>query len=261
MALLCSSGAGREAGAGLAPRGWFGALRAEPASPCSSGRSASLHNRLASATHVAASGPRLPSRCAGLGSSRRWDGLGAWPFSAAFAAAEIGLAPSPPRAPAARAGTFEVVAVPGCLRSTDDRPTNLLPRRSRWAGVGRRLSKPRQVLCGGGVRGRACLSWKSVHRRLIFCRRAAPRQKAPPWGAASRRRSVGAFFCEFTPDPDAKRLQGNPEGAQRQEPGPCPSAAPVKKPKGCTLTSCAGLGTQRKSRTAISCAGLATQKP
>ncbi|HWK71842.1 MAG TPA: efflux RND transporter permease subunit [Burkholderiaceae bacterium] len=29
----------------------------------------------------------------------------------------------------------------------------------------------------------------------FFCRRAAPRQKAPPWGAASRRRSVGAFFC------------------------------------------------------------------
>ncbi len=28
----------------------------------------------------------------------------------------------------------------------------------------------------------------------FFCRRAAPRQKAPPWGAASRRRSVGAFF-------------------------------------------------------------------
>src|SRR3546814_9971363 len=27
-----------------------------------------------------------------------------------------------------------------------------------------------------------------------FCRRAAPRQKAPPSGAASRRRSVGAFF-------------------------------------------------------------------
>src|SRR3546814_4243226 len=30
--------------------------------------------------------------------------------------------------------------------------------------------------------------------RAFFCRRAAPRQKAPPSGAASRRRSVGAFF-------------------------------------------------------------------
>src|SRR5690606_26851195 len=30
---------------------------------------------------------------------------------------------------------------------------------------------------------------------LFFCRRTAPRQKAPPWGAASRRRSVGAFFA------------------------------------------------------------------
>ncbi|VFR40356.1 hypothetical protein ANT2_1425 [plant metagenome] len=28
---------------------------------------------------------------------------------------------------------------------------------------------------------------------LFFCRRAAPRQKAAPWGAASRRRGVGAW--------------------------------------------------------------------
>src|SRR5690606_13264425 len=61
-----------------------------------------------------------------------------------------------------------------------------LPRRSRWAGDGRRLSKPPQLLCAGGVRGRACLSTKSVR---------------------------GTDFCEFAPDPGAKRLQGNPEGA------------------------------------------------
>ena len=66
------------------------------------------------------------------------------------------------------------------------------------------MSKPRQVLCGGGVRGRACLSRTLAHRRLVS--------------------------GEFTPDPDAKHLQGDPEGAQRQESGPCPPAAPVKKP-------------------------------
>jgi len=46
-------------------------------------------------------------------------------------------------------------------------------------------------------------------------------------GALRRRRKRALLF---EPDPDAKRLQGDPVGAQRQESGPCPPAAPVKKP-------------------------------
>ncbi|VFR34092.1 hypothetical protein ANDA3_2574 [plant metagenome] len=33
----------------------------------------------------------------------------------------------------------------------------------------------------------------------FFCRRAAPRQKRPPRGVASRRRGVGAFFSAGPP--------------------------------------------------------------
>src|SRR5690606_11820563 len=49
-----------------------------------------------------------------------------------------------------------------------------------------------------------------------FCRRAAPRQKAPPWGAASRRRSVGAFFLPpGRPKAKSAPLGGSKPKAQR----------------------------------------------
>ena len=109
----------RVAGPGLAPRDRSGALRAGLRLRSSRPHIRAPFESARPAPKVAATRPRHPSRCIGLCLGRRRGGLGAWPFSVAFAAAEIGVAPSRPRAPAARARTFGVVAVPGCLRSTD----------------------------------------------------------------------------------------------------------------------------------------------
>src|SRR3546814_12308715 len=50
---------------------------------------------------------------------------------------------------------------------------------------------------------------------LFFCCRAAPKQKAPPWGAASRRRSVGAFLLPGRPKAKSAPLGGSKPKAQR----------------------------------------------
>jgi hypothetical protein len=62
--------------------------------------------------------------------------------------------------------------------------------------------------------------------RPFFCRRAAPRQKAPPRGAASRRRSEGALSV-VGPSQDKKLPHGGQqaEGVAR---GPFPSSGRPK---------------------------------
>src|SRR5690606_2615503 len=107
-ALLCYSDACRVAGAGLAPRAWFGALRAEHRVALFV-RPFGLPSQAArSAPKVAAPDPHHPARCGVVCSWHCWGGLGAWRFSTAIRAAEIALAPSRARAPAARARDIRV---------------------------------------------------------------------------------------------------------------------------------------------------------
>jgi hypothetical protein len=48
----------------------------------------------------------------------------------------------------------------------------------------------------------------------FFCRRAAPRQKAPPWGAASQRRGEGACFVAGPPQDKKHPLGGRGQQAK-----------------------------------------------
>ncbi|TFL13674.1 hypothetical protein CSC67_10460 [Pusillimonas caeni] len=67
--------------------------------------------------------------------------------------------------------------------------------------------KAKSAPSGGSKQARACAAWG------LFCRRAAPRQKAPPRGqqAGASLRSVGAFLPPGRPK--VRRL-ANPSGMQ-----------------------------------------------
>jgi len=188
-----SSDACRVAGAGLAPRGRFGALRAEHRYAWLL-RPFGLRSPTAgSAPKVAASDPRHPTRCGVFRLRRRWGSFCAWHFYAAPCAAGRGLAPSRPRAPAARAGIFGLggwsivnyaakaqpvgggratveQAAAGALRRGRKRARMFEPAISLQAADCRRVRArpPAQSACKGTPKGRSERSPAPAHRLCRF---------------------------------------------------------------------------------------------